>query len=412
MMPRLKISLIVLLCTLAAQLNAQTAGYKFKRQITGISTTWHIAELPDELFAHTKPGFEDLRIFGIKGKDTVEVPYLLKQRSDQVSTKDIPFAQINQSSGENGYYFTFQSPDANTSVINQIRLDFKQDNFDWKVLLEGSNDNKAWFTLLKDYRILSIKNSHTDYQFTVLNFPDSKYQYFRISLKSQLKPELVSAKIAKTDTVKGIYKEVKLRSIRVKNNKETKESTIDLDLKGLVPVSAVKLNVGSTFDFYRTIRIEYATDSFQTDKGMQYNYADLYSGTLTSLEKTEFNFPNMVAVRLRIIIENNDNTPLQIGLVQLQGNTFDLIARFDDLAYSYALYYGDEKASSPNYEIGKFEDKIPTMLNAANIEKEENNPAYQFKTGKPLFENKIWLWALMTIIIIVLAGFSYKMLKS
>lgn len=120
----------------------------------------------------------------------------------------------------------------------------------------------------------------------------------------------------------------------------------------------------------------------------------------------------MVAVRLRLIIENNDNTPLQIGLVQLQGNTFDLIARFDDLAYSYALYYGDQKASSPNYEIGKYEDKIPTVLNAANIEKEENNPAYQFKTGKPLFENKIWLWAIKTIIIIVLAGFSYKMLKS
>lgn len=150
-MPRLKISLIVLLCTIAAQLNAQTAGYKFKRLITGINTTWHIVELPDELFAHTKPGFEDLGIFGIKGKDTIEVPYLLKERSDQVSTKDIPFAQINQSSGENGYYFTFQSPNANTNGINQIRLDFKQDNFDWKVLLEGSNDNKSWFTVLKDY---------------------------------------------------------------------------------------------------------------------------------------------------------------------------------------------------------------------------------------------------------------------
>jgi hypothetical protein len=411
MMRKLKISWIVLLCAIAVQLQAQTNGYKFKRAVTGISKTWHIAELPDELFAHAKPGFEDLRIFGIKGKDTAEVPYLIKQRSDQVSRKEVPFAQINQSSGDNGYYYTFQSPGKDPPVINQIRLDFRQENFDWKVLLEGSNDNSTWFTILKDYRILSIKNSNTDYQFTVVNFPDSKYQYFRISLKSQLKPDLVSAKIAKTDTIKGIYKEVKLRAMQVKNNRQTKESTIDLALNGLVPVSTVKLNIRSAFDFYRTFRIEYATDSFQTDKGMQYNYADLYTGTLTSLEQTEFDFPNTLAARLRIVIENNDNTPLQIGPVQLKGNTFDLIARFDDPTYSYAMYYGNEKASAPSYEIGKFEDKIPDVLNPATIQKEETNPAFQSGTGKPLFENKIWLWALMTIIIIILGGFSYKMLK-
>ena len=44
----------------------------------------------------------------------------------------------------------------------QIKLSFKQENFDWKVKLEGSNDNKVWFTVVTDYRILAIKNSNTD----------------------------------------------------------------------------------------------------------------------------------------------------------------------------------------------------------------------------------------------------------
>ena len=411
-MLRLKINLILLLCVTAVQLQAQTAGYKYKRPLSRINKTWQVSKLPDELLAHTQQGFEDLRIFGIKGMDTIEVPYLLKQRSDLVTLKEFPFAQINESSGDGGHYFTFQSPETNASVINQIRLDFKQDNFDWKVLLEGSNDNRSWFTILRNYRILSIKNSNTDYQFTTLNFPDSKYQYYRISLQSPEKPDLRSAKIARADTVKGVHHTVDPRAMEMKNNRQTKETTIDLALNGLVPVSMLEIQVKNTFDFYRNFRIEYATDSVQTDKGMQYNYTNLYSGILTSLEKTEFSFSNTIAARLRIVIENNDNTPLQIAQVLLKGNTFELTARFDDFSYNYSLYYGNANVSSPNYEITRFEDRIPSISDTILIGVEQNNPHYTVKTSKPIFENKIWLWALITIIMIILGGFSYKMLKS
>ncbi|MES2455476.1 MAG: DUF3999 family protein [Bacteroidota bacterium] len=411
-MLRLKINLILLLCVTAVQLQAQTAGYKYKRPLSRTNKTWQVSKLPVELLSQAQQDFGDLRIFGIKGKDTIEVPYLLRQRSDQVTLKEFPFAQINESSGDGGHYFTFQSPETNASVINQIKLEFKQDNFDWKVLLEGSNDDRSWFTISRNYRILSIKNTGTDYQFTTLNFPDSKYQYYRISLQSPEKPDLRSAKIARADTVKGVYHTVKPRAMEIKNDRETKETIINLDLNGLVPVSLVRIQVNSTFDFYRNFRIEYATDSVQTDKGMQYNYTNLYSGILTSLEKTEFSFSNTIAARLRVVIENNDNAPLQIGQVLLKGNTFELTARFDYFSYNYSLYYGNANVSSPNYEITKFEDKIPSILDTADVGNEQNNPSYTVKTSKPLFENKIWLWALMTIIMIILGGFSYKMLKS
>lgn len=405
---KIKIFCLLLFCVSIA--NAQTNIYKFKRKITGVNTIWHKMALPDELYKNATSGFGDLRIFGISGKDTIEVPYLLKQRADQINTKEISFKLINQSANENGYYYTFQSPGRYT--INQINLNFKQTNFDWQVTLEGSNDNKEWFSILKNYRILSIQNTDTNYEFTKLKFPDSKYQYFRIAIKSNIQPDLIAAKLNKTDTVSGVYKKANLLTYHLSNDAVQKQTLIEVNLKNPIPLSYLKLKVQSGFDFYRSFKIEAVTDSFKSDKGMQYNYAQIYEGTISSLEEAAFTFTNTITSKLRITIQNNDNKPLRISHLEMKGNVYEIIARFDDIKGNYYLYYGNEKATAPNYEIDKFENKIPSDLTTVMVGEEEKNPAYAIKTEKPLFENKIWLWALMVVIIGLLGWFSFKMLKN
>lgn len=410
MMLKKTIKVFCLLVFCGAMANAQTNIYKFKRKITGVNATWHKLALPDELYKNATAGFEDLRIFGISGKDTIEVPYLLKQRADQINTKEISFKMINQSANEKGYYYTFQSPGGYT--INQINLSFKRTNFDWQVTLEGSNDNKEWFSILKNYRILSIQNTDTNYEFTTLKFPDSKYQYFRIAIKSSIQPDMIAAKLNKTDTVSGVYKQANLLTYHLSNDAAQKQTMIDVNLKNPVPLSYLKLKAQSDFDFYRSFKIEAVTDSFKSEKGMQYNYAQIYEGTISSLEEAAFTFTNTITSKLRITIQNNDNKPLRISHLEMKGNVYEIIARFDDTKGNYSLYYGNEKATAPSYEIDKFENKIPAGLTTVMVGEEEKNPAYAIKTEKPLFENKIWLWALMTIIIVLLGWFSFKMLKN
>ena len=407
---KLKIKLLLVLLACVLLTNAQTNTYQFKRQITGINATWHSVKLPDDMYEKVNSGFEDLRIFGINGKDTIEIPYLLKQRANQISLTEIPFKQLNQSTLGGVYYYTFQLTEVNP--INQISLDFKQENFDWKVNLEGSNDNQSWFNILKDYRILSIKNNETDYKFTKLSFPDSKYQFYRIAIKANAQPTLTNTKTTKTDTVKGIYNEVKYQTYDLKNDTKTKETTIEVGFKNAVPVSYLKLNAQSDFDFYRPIRIEYVTDSIKTERGIEYNFATLYEGTISSLEAAEFNFTNTITSKIKLTISNNDNRPLRLTGLIIKGNSYDLVARFDDLKASYALYYGNENVQQPNYEIEKFESKIPTNLSNVSVGKAQKNPSYTVKTEKPLFENKIWLWCLMGVIMALLGFFSYRMLKS
>lgn len=78
MMLKLKINIILLLFICFSIANAQTNAFKFKRNVTGVSSYWHKMQLPNQLYKNANSGFDDLRIFGIDGKDTVEVPYLFK----------------------------------------------------------------------------------------------------------------------------------------------------------------------------------------------------------------------------------------------------------------------------------------------------------------------------------------------
>src|SRR5215217_5081130 len=377
-----KLFLSMTLCAFIA--HAQTDQHKFRRPLSDVREKWHKLQIPSDLYKNGVTGFEDIRILGIKEKDTIEVPYLVKSRTDQINNTEVNFKLINQSANNDGYYYTFQSP-GGLNTINEIDLKFKQDNFDWTARLQGSNDNKEWFSILKDYRILSIKNNNTDYQFSKLNFPNSKYVYFRLNLKSPVQPQLISANISETDTIKGVYQEIKYNSYRSRNDASAKESIIDIGFQEPFPVSYLKVNVQSAYDFYRSMKIEYVTDSFSTDKGMQYNYSPLYQGTITSLQKSVFQFNNTITARLRITIQNNNNMPLAITSVEVKGNIYEIIARFDKPGYTYALYYGSKSAYAPDYEIKNFEDQIPAQLKPIKIGMEENNPSYALKISRPLF---------------------------
>ena len=58
-----------------------------------------------------------------------------------------------------------------------MNLKFSEKNYDWMLRLEGSHDQKEWFNIVEDYRILSIKNEQTNYSFGDVTFPNSNVTY-------------------------------------------------------------------------------------------------------------------------------------------------------------------------------------------------------------------------------------------
>ena len=400
---------IYLLLLICANTFGQRKDFNYQRKIIGVTDKWHKLDLPNDIFAKVSSDLSDIRIIGISSqKDTIEAPYLLQASKETVKYKNINFKLLNQSHNKSGYYYSFKVPIKD--AINQIQLDFKQDNFDWIVSLEGSQNQKDWYTIIEDYRILSIKNEHTDYQHSQLNFPESKFPYFRVHITSTEKPELQKAKISRKEILNGKLRKYPISKLDIQQNKKKKVSEIDIDLGSPVLISELIIKIKESDDYYRPISIRYVNDSIKTEKAWKRNYKTITSGTLTSLEQNKFRFKSIKAQHLKVIISNHDNEALNISGVEVNGYIWQLLARFTDSA-SYWLTYGDSNARKPNYDISRFANKIPKEISVLTLG-EEQIIKKKLKTSKEaLFMNEKWLWGIIGIVILLLAWFTLKMIK-
>jgi hypothetical protein len=410
-------TIIILLLAACSYSFAQMNSFTCKREIKGIKGQWNSIELHDDMYGKINASLADIRIFGItSNNDTVEAPYFQSREAVTYHQRGVGYKPINQTKNENGYYFTFGTPDK--SSANLILLNFGQTNYDWRVKLEGSQNQNEWFTIVDNYRILSIKNGMTDYQFNKIPFQETMYAYYRICIRANEQPRLKSANIEWNGKPRSKLNpneicKLKTRSIkklRVTEDKRRKETIVDIDLGLSVPVDQLKIGVRDTLDYYRPIAVEYLTDSFKTEKSWYYNYSPLATTTtLNSIEKHEFSFGECVTNKLRITISNNDNRPLKLGSFVVSGHNSLLIARITEPA-TYYLCYGKKDSEKPNYDLIEISRNIQ-QLNNVTLGNEQFVDPDRPSATEPLFMNKTWLWALMAVIIVVLGWFTFRMMK-
>ena len=215
---------------------------------------------------------------------------------------------------------------------------------------------------------------------------------------------------ARNSCHQSIEKKYALTTTRMQQDKQARQTIINVQLAMPVPVSRVKIYVHDTVDYYRPVTLQYATDSSQITGGWSYHFETLASATLNSIEENELTSNSTVTDKLQLIISNQDNQPLKIDSVEVKGFEHALIARLAVPA-TYWLVYGNSEAAVPNYDISRFTGKIPTAVTALALGEEVLIEKEKVAVTAPLFQNKIWLWALMIVIIVTLGGFSISMMK-
>jgi Protein of unknown function (DUF3999) len=384
-------------------------GFEYRRPLTGINAMWHTLTLPDSVYERLYTE-EDFRIIGFTKKgDTVEVPYIFKGKNgsntEGVSSRSIAFKILNQSHNQDGFYYTFESPTAES--LNTIQLNFNNKNFDWRIRLEGSFNQNEWFTLLDNYRIVGISNSETDYQFTKLNFKEATYRFWRVRINSTSQPELASAELYKFIKTEINYIKTNTQGIDIQQLKEEKETVGFIELKQIVPFSFIKINVKDTLDYVRRVSIEYRNE----EKTSRPIWHTITTASLSSLSDNIFEFNAIKAKHLKITVRNGDNKPLGLGEIEIQTIPTELIARFTEPA-NYFFFYGNKKASPPQYDIENFRKNIPKDLFPILLGLEETNDNTVLKPSEPFFKNKLWLWGIMLIIMLALGWQTMKMMKA
>lgn len=404
-MKRINLALAYLLWSSVAL--AQTGSFSYQRPLSGVTDSWHRVELPNDIFGKVSPGLSDIRILGVtEEQDTVEAPYILQQASEETTTREVPFTIINTTHNAQGYYYTLALP--TDQPINRLHLDVAQANFDWKVTLEGSQDQQEWFTIVEDYRIVSVRNALTNYQFTTVTFPPAQYRYFRLRINSEKEPQLDAVKVLMQQTTAGNYRDYAIQTRQTQEKKQMQQTVVDISLALPVPVGSLKIQVADTLDYYRPLTIQYLADSFSTPQGWKYRYQTLASGTLSSLEDNPFTFGSTILQKMRLLIDNNDNQPLTLDQLEVKGYVYTLTARFAQPA-SYFLVYGNQAARKPTYDLARFADKIPDeapLLKLGDEQRLDTTP----RATAPLV-SQAWLWTTLVVVIGLLGWFSLKMMR-
>ena len=399
---------------------AQKNDFLFKRAIKPNSATeWNKIEIPLPMYEKLNQNFSDIRIYQLSEKDSMEVPYLLSKTQftslENETTEYIGFKILNQTKTADGYYFTLESPI--TADIEEIDLHFSNQNFDWKITLEGSHDQKQWFSILENYRILSIQNSKTDYNFQLLAFEKTNYKFYRIFIPSKETPILQRASMQEKFTPKIEFNKLLINNIKQTNSTKYKNSVITFSLPYKIPVYSLILNIEKNDAFSRPIEIKYLVDSVKTEKGWVKNYETFYYGKIIyyGAKDLDFSFSNndvIWAKDFQIIIENQDNTPLTIKSVNAFSPKYFIYFKPKN-EENYFLFYGNKKSSLPEYDLKLIEDKVFKLSKSdASLSDEEKLPKKEKPTKEPLFKDKGWLWGVMILIICILGFFSHRMLST
>ncbi|ATA93844.1 hypothetical protein CGC54_05590 [Capnocytophaga canimorsus] len=389
---------------------AQMHTYDYKQEIKGAKAgEWKRFSLPELVYAKLKSEGNDLRIYGITTEnDTIEVPYILDKNHSKTELLPIPFQVINQSRTSEGTFLTLKNP--KKEIIDQIELTFENQNFDRKITLEGSNDQNQWFTLLKDYRVVAIKNESVSFVYNTLKFNESEYLYYRIFIPDPSHEiQFASATVNHRQKTSILIYEYESQ-FAVNEDKKHKETWVRVQLNTLLPISTLRVLPQQTHDYFRPIRIGYE-DSIQTRKGWQKRFVTIASDVLTSQNKNIYDLSMQMLDNLVIRIDNQDNEPLQIKAVEVYGTHYQVTARFPEKQADYFLVYGKVNDYQPDYDISRFMQNIPADIASVALGGIERLRQSKNENTVLATNNKNWLWGIVVFMVVLLFYFSFKMLR-
>lgn len=381
-------------------------AFKYKRAIMSVEREgWYTLTLPDEIFRDLNRGLTDLRLLSISGSDTVEVPYVLKVQEDEIIEQKFDLPLFNKSTLGRSLYLTFELRPSRK--VNYLNLEFEEENYLGHVTVEGSDDRLQWFDIAKEERIASVKKEDNDYVLSSVRFPLSAYRYLRLRVDSDTPLRFRKASFAYDSVRPGNHHDVAL-TWRTKTDRESRHSTVDIEMNAYGPVNTLNLEIDSDMDFYRHFRLEYVRDSTQTQKGWVRLYQQIAEGYLTSFEPSTIRFPVVLTKHLRLVISDRDNPPLRIRKMSGVG-PYVIITSHLKPGDNF-LFYGGGAMREPSYDLAHFRDRIPEHTAAAVLGDAEEIVIDEDDT-RPLFENPVWLWSIMGVMIVGLGFFTIRMMR-
>lgn len=395
---------------------AQLHTFRYQRSIKPQGDGWHAIQPGASTLSQSLSNRNDLRIYNI-GDDTTEIPYLLQDLGNKTEVKDVAFDLVNQTRDANSSYVTLKFN--GKKLVNEIRLDVGQANFDKWIKVQGSQDNREWFTIRERVRIVGFDNGEADYRYTTLKFRPMEFAYFRVVIDDSNSPgiEITGAHAYEVTTDTGRYEALKISDRSITENRKEKTTIAMIELAGSNFIDHITIAPDTKDDFYRNINLYYLSGVTKTQTGQVEHWTLASTGIFTSIgdqaqagNTTTLPCYGFKTNRLKLEIINLDNQPVKLGDIKVYSESVRLISKLPGNG-DLVLAYGKENCPAPQYDLVHFSKNIPSELKQALLLDETAISREAAAKKDPLIEDKVWLWVAMGAILLIIIVFSLSMLR-
>lgn len=387
-----------------------------------------VCSLSPEVFDLARPDLADLRVTDARGD---ELGYLVKPSGRTYSGMSRVTTLYNRAFRP-GKSSTITADVGSGPPIDRLVIVTSGSNFHRRVRIEGSDAGRDWQTIRDDGVLTRVTDSNrVAYDQDTVNIPDNAQRYLRITVfnapddPSRIGIRSVATVHSVQNTATAVP--VSVRSVTRSEEPTRTHLTLDLGHKNL-PLWELELSAGDA-NFYR-IAYVYGRNAWvrkvqvpvedapARETHVEEPWQEIASGTLYRDRKRGSALTlKLGGVRcrfLRVVIENGDNDPLQLGTPGVKRLDYQLYFQPAPGA-GYRLYLGNTSVSSPVYDLPKYFDAVSADgITAAKLEAVTPNPA-QASGRVPTrwyFESRVLIWLALLAVFAVLLLLIVRQVRS
>jgi hypothetical protein len=425
---------------LSSSLSAAESPFRYSKNIDRRAATKEeilAAVLDGDIYAATREGYPDVRILDESG---AEVPFVLEQ-ANELKTEHFRegCASVVKSLREgqgNSIEIIVQLRDKAPSA-GGLTIVTPFTDYEHRVRVFGLRDDQFWTPLVSDGLVFDYTR-YMDIRSRDVTLPRNEYRQFKVVVEQVLDQlespflELTRGLRQRQEEKRQEMTQILRRPFRIDRidmwrivDRESERkpvtmlyedtlSTVEKDEKVTritvqvhrEPLTGLILQTASR-NFSRAARV-----MMLVTQGVRTNWMEIGRGTISRFqfrgfhdEKLRIDFPEHRAEQFQIIIEDEDNPPLQITSVHAVGNMYRLVF-LTAPEREYRVVYGSATAESPRYDVAAVLASIGPgyQPKIAGLDKEIENPSYRDRAGlKALINTPIVLFLAMGLMIVVLA---------
>ncbi len=348
--------------------------------------------LDREVFQQSASGQRDLRV--VAGDETGEVAYQLVTATGR-RERTMVGGRVRDLSHAPNRHSSFVVDLAQAGILhNQVEVLTSSQNFQRNVAVEASPDGQSWSLVQESSQIFDFTVEERGFtaKDTRISYPESSHRYLRVSVINNDEAPLAITGAAVSSVRESPASETRYPGpiIGRSEDREALTSIMEMDLGGEgLPINRLILHT-SAVNFHRDVSVMGSND-LETWSTLASGVA-IYSFRTAKFvgDSLEVAFPESTHRYFRLVIQNRDDPPLTVDEIAFSGIDRKVLFLAQP-GTSYALYYGNEAARAPSYDLARLLPYLDTESPAAaTFGPQQANPEYA-GPQPPASEQYPWL---------------------